>query len=283
MTHPDTPCSRCGKLLYSGKGSLPAGERTCRSCRRARPKRQRPTRSLRPLCAEPGCSKRPVGNERCFAHRPEYAEYMRAHYRDQTHRRRRASVEQHTDITAEYERRLRVKAKRCPLCDVRLIDQPYAPASKELDHIIPLNVGGTHTIGNVRILCRTCNVRRPKDGSDYQGPVTLWAQAPAELIPQRAVRRPQVCECGARMRSGRCWTCQPSMLGSSGMAAEQVRERARRAAEMRDAGTRWQDIADALGFSGSGSAYLAAASARRRAGQAARHSPPRSAGDPATL
>lgn len=70
---------------------------------------------------------------------------------------------------------MRAKAKRCPLCKVRLIDAPYLPASKELDHIVPLNIGGTHTIGNVRIICRTCNLRRPKDGSDYTGPVTLFA------------------------------------------------------------------------------------------------------------
>lgn len=34
---PDTPCSGgCGTLLWSGRTSLPAGERTCRSCRSAR-------------------------------------------------------------------------------------------------------------------------------------------------------------------------------------------------------------------------------------------------------
>lgn len=61
---------------------------------------------------------------------------------------------------------MRVAAKRCPLCQVRMVDQPYLPTSKELDHIVPLNVGGAHSIFNVRIICRACNVRRPKDGSD---------------------------------------------------------------------------------------------------------------------
>lgn len=82
-----------------------------------------------------------------------------------------------SDITPEYEMALRAKAKRCPLCRVKLTDVPYLPYSKELDHLVPLNVGGTHTIGNVRVTCRTCNGSRPKDGSDYTGPVTLWAQA----------------------------------------------------------------------------------------------------------
>lgn len=30
---PDTPCSGCGKLLWSGPGSRPADERLCRDCR----------------------------------------------------------------------------------------------------------------------------------------------------------------------------------------------------------------------------------------------------------
>ncbi|PZG53148.1 hypothetical protein C1I98_06210 [Spongiactinospora gelatinilytica] len=32
---PDTPCSSCGKLLWSGTTSLPAGSLKCRPCRRA--------------------------------------------------------------------------------------------------------------------------------------------------------------------------------------------------------------------------------------------------------
>ncbi len=34
MRKPDTPCAGCGKLLWSGKGSLPAGQAKCRDCRR---------------------------------------------------------------------------------------------------------------------------------------------------------------------------------------------------------------------------------------------------------
>lgn len=70
------------------------------------------------------------------------------------------------DLPLEDEIRLRANAKRCPLCRIRLVDEPYLPASKELDHIVPLNKGGAHSIWNVRIICRTCNIRRPKDGSD---------------------------------------------------------------------------------------------------------------------
>ncbi len=34
-TIPDLPCAGCGKMLWRGPGSLPAGEATCNSCRRA--------------------------------------------------------------------------------------------------------------------------------------------------------------------------------------------------------------------------------------------------------
>jgi len=34
-TRPDTPCSVCGSLLWSGTGSRSPGERVCRPCRRA--------------------------------------------------------------------------------------------------------------------------------------------------------------------------------------------------------------------------------------------------------
>lgn len=94
---------------------------------------------------------------------------------------------------------MRKRARTCPLCKVRLTAKPGLPNSKHLDHIIPIAAGGTHTHGNVRIICRTCNLGRPKDGSDYSGPVTLWAQGE---VP---VKRPR------KQQPPRCWpggTCR---------------------------------------------------------------------------
>lgn len=48
---PDAPCSGCGKHLWGGKSSLPVGERTCRSCRKTRPK---PAPSFKVTCAACG-------------------------------------------------------------------------------------------------------------------------------------------------------------------------------------------------------------------------------------
>ena len=134
------------------------------------------------LCTAPGCSERARSAGMCKpcyrrANRHRWQkdpDRERARQRLKTYRRKDWS--RLTDITPEYEMALRTKAKRCPLCEVKLTDQPYVPNSKELDHIIPKGVGGTHTIGNVRIICRSCNLRRPKDGSDYVGQTTLWAE-----------------------------------------------------------------------------------------------------------
>jgi 5-methylcytosine-specific restriction endonuclease McrA len=108
---------------------------------------------------------------------------MSARRRHRAHLKR-ASV---SDITSEQEMAMRKKAKNCPLCGVRMTDQPYLPSSKHLDHIVPINQGGTHTHGNTRIICCSCNVRRPHDGSDYDGQLTLWAQSPG--VQERAPRK----------------------------------------------------------------------------------------------
>lgn len=92
-----------------------------------------------------------------------------------------------------------------PTCDVKLTDQPFLPNSKELDHMVPINVGGTHTIGNVRIICRRCNERRPKDGSDYVGPVTLWAEVAGVAVSRRN-KVVDTC-CGAPRKQGLCRLC----------------------------------------------------------------------------
>lgn len=141
----------------------------------------------RPPCSENGCSKPSRRRGLCKTHYNRatghgWESYCltkdpsreRARLRAKTYLRK-ATVRL-TDITPEFDEALRAKAKHCPLCAAKLIDAPYLPNSKELDHIVPLNVGGTHTIGNVRIICRRCNQARPWDGSDYSGPVTLWAQ-----------------------------------------------------------------------------------------------------------
>ena len=47
------------------------------------------------------------------------------------------------------------------------INLPFHLDQRQLDHIIPLNIGGLNIKNNVRYICGKCNNHRPKDGSDY--------------------------------------------------------------------------------------------------------------------
>jgi hypothetical protein len=84
------------------------------------------------------------------------------------------------DVTSADVVRLLASRETCPICHRRMRDDvPRGdPRKKELDHIVPVNVGGTSTIGNVRVICGACNRARPKDGSDVEQE-SLWARSPA--------------------------------------------------------------------------------------------------------
>lgn len=184
---PTCPCAMCGKSMLLSPGSLPEGKAMCHPCRRIR--RTLPTPPPAPhgscaICAGPlvGKGQRKFCSSRCSIRmlRPcitveERQAQSRARWRRRNHLKR--AQRRLADVSTAYEKALRSRVKSCPLCWVALVEEPFTPASKELDHIVPMNAGGTHTIGNVRIICRLCNQRRPLDGSDYVGPVTLWSVA----------------------------------------------------------------------------------------------------------
>lgn len=193
------PCAGpgCDALMWrTGKGSLPPGQATCRKCRAAAARRdaccaycleafesRRRSDGRWTSCCSKSCAQlyRVTGTPGLVVGRDP--EKLKANYRAKNHRRR-TKMRMSSDVTPAYERSLRAKAKKCPLCWVKLTDIPGQPASKELDHIVPINVGGTHTVGNVRIICRKCNGRRPYDGSDFTGQLTLWATDPDVVVKQ---------------------------------------------------------------------------------------------------
>lgn len=79
--------------------------------------------------------------------------------------KRRAQMKQ-TDITNEWLLNLKQNSFHCPICSCELNEIQYDSQSKNLDHIIPLNIGGKHIMNNVRYICQSCNLGRPEDGSD---------------------------------------------------------------------------------------------------------------------
>lgn len=143
--HPPKTCQDCG-------ASFPATARSGRCagcCQKAKAKRRRARQQT------------PEG---------------RARNRIKNNRRRLAR--KNGDVTPEQMAPL-LRKRKCPLCRVYMTNDAAKPTSREIDHIVPLNVGGTDTIENLRALCRACNNRRPRDGSDYTGPIALWATDPA--------------------------------------------------------------------------------------------------------
>jgi hypothetical protein len=79
---------------------------------------------------------------------------------------KRRTVYEDTDITTDWLMRLKKETKHCKLCGVEMNDIHHHPAQFNLDHIIPINIGGKHIMENVRFICYKCNQSRPNDGSD---------------------------------------------------------------------------------------------------------------------
>ena len=74
------------------------------------------------------------------------------------------AMSKESDITNKYLEELLQHANQCPLCK-----NDYANRQqKHIDHITPLHIGGKHTKLNVRVICRNCNLSRPKDGRDLR-------------------------------------------------------------------------------------------------------------------
>lgn len=206
---------------------------------------------------------------------------------------------------------MRRRTRKCPLCGVWMTGKPNQPNSKHLDHILPRNQGGTHTHGNVRIICALCNLTRPKDGSDYTGPLTLWAQGeipvsrpdrrrlprvvnratcrkgihpwtPENIITLRnGTRRCRPCRIATEQRRGKCGPLQRCRCGVEFPAAGRtfmcpacIEATAKRAAELHASGLSWSEVAIKVGYgshNGEGARYAA-----KRIGYVAPPRPPRS-------
>jgi 5-methylcytosine-specific restriction endonuclease McrA len=242
----------------ASKSTIEPVMKACVVCGKACPPRHWAT------CGDPECKRK--------LHRA--AERNREHIE-------RAAV---SDITVRQEAEMRRKAKNCPLCGVRMLDTPCLPASKELDHILPIAMGGTHTLGNTRIICRRCNQRRPKDGSDYTGQLSLWAQGPSPVGRLRTTCKnglhPWIPEnilvsgggkklCGPcrrehdhRKRGTQMQRCACGALyaapGRTFMCPDCTESAARRAAELHGSGLTWAEVAQQTGYQTAEGARFAA-------------------------
>jgi hypothetical protein len=210
---PNIPCAGgCGKLMYSGRGSLPAGIATCRQCR-AKTAPLRIKRVLREIvCSE--CPVKITTTDRrrmtcsptCKAERKRRMERLKPYSdrhraKDQKRRARKRGVDAVTVINSEIFERDRWK---CGICK-RRVDRDLvwpAPMSPSLDHIVPLSEGGPHRPENVRLAHLHCNVSRGNRGGGEQLQLMVWT-SPAPR------QRRGYCGCGEKKVRSRCRTCNP--------------------------------------------------------------------------
>lgn len=163
---PDTPCSQCGKLLWSATTSLPPGDRTCRDCRR----------SDRPDCAHCGAVC-PEGNERfcsrvCSGLVRRTSTDAKRLSRVASSANWRARIAAAGGLSHRQQRKLRdgwiKQGRRCAYCS--------APC-QSVDHVIPLSRGGTSFEGNLVPACTACNQAKGRRLLVEWRRVTGWSVA----------------------------------------------------------------------------------------------------------
>lgn len=161
---PDVPCADCGKLMWRGPGSLPAGQARCLECRRSNPPHGLTgyNRGCKCEVCRSATSKRlAVWHE---AYRVKHGEAYSTSWR------RRFAVEHgYWPQTggADYVNsatRLSIYERdgwTCQLCEGRVDPDAEVFADRaSLDHIVPRSRGGSDESSNLRLAHVGCNARR---------------------------------------------------------------------------------------------------------------------------
>lgn len=143
-------CADCGKRMFRGRGSLPQGEACCRDCRAVRrgaPNGKHPCAD----CASPAYGERCRSCDDALRRNGSTPDEIieRRHALEARRRERDRSapgltVAQRKALKALWTRQGRL----CAYCP--------APAT-EIDHVIPLALGGTNYEGNLLPCCGPCN------------------------------------------------------------------------------------------------------------------------------
>ncbi len=150
---PDMPCAVCGSLMWRGTSSLPEGQAMCRPCRRVVVADRTKYTGRCVDCDGP-----------CWATRCRTCYDLRvkalADPESATQRKRERAIRQRRDraapgLTLHQRRNLgakwRKQGRSCTYCDA---------LATQVDHVIPLALGGTNYEGNLTPCCASCNVRK---------------------------------------------------------------------------------------------------------------------------
>lgn len=193
---PDLPCAQCGKLMWRNhRDSLPAGQATCRPCRRSSPTYRRPAAFQR-ACTVCGTSfypndhrdrKQLTCSRKCGAvgrKPPAWPPHPCKVCGLVTARPSTACAACVPDLRAARNQRKNLKRRavgepmsvlelagrdgwRCHLCRHkvgRTLRWPH-PRSASRDHLIPVADGGTNEPANLALAHLICNVRRRTGGT----------------------------------------------------------------------------------------------------------------------
>jgi 5-methylcytosine-specific restriction endonuclease McrA len=161
---PYRKCRHCGVEFYH-RGSVRTG--FCGDkCRKgaARFSYERALRKANPLierrCVECGVNfDTSYSRSVCCSRRCQRRRIRKLHPREKNHRARARRL----NVEYEYVNPFKVFSRdrwRCQLCGMRTpkkLRGTTLPGAPELDHIVPLSVGGSHTYSNVQCACRKCN------------------------------------------------------------------------------------------------------------------------------
>lgn len=186
-SRPTLSCRLCGKPMWTGRGTLPQGQATCRACRVAtgtspgRPGKPR----VECACAKCGATmlRKALDVER-YA-RLFCSDACRLAYLNTDHPRQRK--DRATRRAQDRERCARRRARKlaaivemvdpdvvlerdgwhCHICG-RKIDRRLSGRDRmgpTIDHLVPLRDGGEHSYANVAAAHRSCNSRRGVSGA----------------------------------------------------------------------------------------------------------------------
>jgi hypothetical protein len=119
-------------------------------------------------CSKPENRERRLFMQREWKNRRSPEQRLKDKLASDNKRFRRRLAMKSTDITSIWLKQLWESATHCVLCGKQMEDNGSYPNGKNLDHMLPLCVGGTHEMSNVRYICAKCNITRPKNGSDLK-------------------------------------------------------------------------------------------------------------------
>lgn len=167
----DTPCADCGTLLWSGTGSLAAGQRRCQPCRRAA---NPPPGPRGPIgCANLACQRtieKPHGRQRFCSprcrHRVTDAHPLARARWARKNAKRRPNTPGLAGAGSRWQklrRQVLTEEPQCWVCGDEIdpeLKWPH-PMCGTGDHVVPVEAGGALLDrANVRAAHRFCNQQR---------------------------------------------------------------------------------------------------------------------------